>query len=200
MDKSLTNPLQALIARAAQSPKETGTVARFQQRLNDASDAIVILVDVSSSMGQAAGVRQKIDLLRDALAHVLPQIPASRLIAFSSFPREVTPFTLPAPSGGTDLTAALRYILPYAPQKTVVISDGQPDNQATALDAARQLTGVIDVIYCGPDSDGEAIAFMQRLAAIGEGTITVTDIVRPGANLALSLRRTLALPDLREGK
>lgn len=200
MSNAIAHPLQALILQAAKKPQVTGTVARFQRRIKTASETIVILADVSSSMAELAGTKRKIDLLQEALRHVLSALPSVRLFAFSSYPQEVTPFTLPQPNGGTDLTAALRQIQPLAPRKTIVISDGQPDNPTTAIAAAHDLAGVIDIIYCGPDSDTEAIGFMQRLAAVGGGSVTVTNIVRPGADLALSLRRTLSLPDLREGK
>lgn len=196
MTNSLTNPLQALIARAAVQPSSSGVVERTRQRLAAATDTIVILADVSSSMADSAGSQRKIDLLHDALLYVHGQLPQARLVAFASTPCEVSVYSLPPPSGGTDLAAALRLILPWNPRKTVVLCDGQPDDPEGALAVATQLSGVIDSIYCGPESDIAAIAFMRRLAAISGGTVTVTDIVRPAANLRLSFQRTLALPDL----
>jgi UDP-N-acetylmuramyl tripeptide synthase len=80
-----------------------------------------------------------------------------------------------------------------------VISDGLPDSQESALASAERITGIIDVIYCGPDSDAGAIAFMQRLARTGGGRVVVNDIRRNDrASLAIAVRKTLALPAPRQ--
>jgi hypothetical protein len=81
------------------------------------------------------------------------------------------------------------------PARVIVISDGQPDDEAAALKAADELGCRIDVIYCGPDYDAKAIAFMQRLARLGCGECVVEDVVRAAGGLRLTAAvQRLALP------
>lgn len=187
MTLSRTNPLQALIARAAAAPAETGAVAAHQRRLIGATGQI-ILADVSDSMAEAAGGRTKIEILREALVAA----PPARLIAFSSTPIEIaSAAALPAPSGGTALDLALDLAATHRPARTLVISDGQPDSEAGALAAADRLTGAIDVIFCGSDSNVEALAFLMRLARVGGGRFVSTDLRRAGPALAPAIRTML---------
>ena len=192
--KQLVNPLAGLIKSAAKSlPATTGETAKFEARLNDNSGAVVILADVSGSMSEFAGASRKIQILQDALAVTMPMLPGARLWAFSAVAREVTPETLPNPSGGTALDRAFDAVSALRPAKTVVISDGQPNDAAAALVAAKGVTGVIDVIYCGPDGDMEAIAFMRALAKQGLGTVVVRPLNVGATAISQEIQR-LALP------
>ena len=59
------------------------------------------------------------------------------------------------------------------------------------------MTGVIDVLYVGPDGDKAAIDFMRRLARTGVGRVVVNDVVRPASarpQLAHSIRGLLSGP------
>jgi hypothetical protein len=195
--RELSNPLQSLIAGAAKSlPATTGATARYHARLDGAGSSVAILADVSSSMDERAGSRRKADVLGEALVTLWPELPAARLIAFGSTAREVdSPADLPAPSGGTALHLALDAAAAHRPGRTVVISDGRPDSEDAAIAAADGVPGVIDVIYCGPDSDAQAIAFMHRLARKGGGRVVVRDIAREARpRLAPALRGLLGLP------
>ena len=109
MSRELSNPLQSLLAGAAKSlPAATGETAHFRARLDGAGTGVVILADVSSSMEERAGARAKIDLLREALDALWPELAGARLIVFGSTARRVaSPAELPAPSGGTALHLAL---------------------------------------------------------------------------------------------
>lgn len=190
MDK-LANPLHSLIAQAAKL-SETGEAERFRERFEQSTAEVVILADVSSSMSESAGAKTKIEMLRDALSSVLAELPTTRLIAFNSLAKEISNATrLPEPSGGTALNLALDAAQPYRPRKTVVISDGQPDDEDQAFAAADRITGVIDVIYCGPDGDAEAIAFMNRLARRTGGTVVRTDWKQGSLALAPAVKRLL---------
>lgn len=196
--RDLANPLQSLLSKAAASlPAKSGETSRYRDRLDGATDAVVILADVSSSMQERAGARRKIDLLREALDSVWAAIPDGRLIAFASIPTEVQrPSDLPAPAGSTALDRAIEAAQLLRPRKTIVISDGQPDSEEDSLAAAGKLTGLIEAIYCGPDSDRGAIDFLRRLAAIGGGNVVVCDLVRERSAYRLSLvvRDALGLP------
>lgn len=197
MDK-LSNPLQLLLNQASKLPA-AGEVERFEQRFEGATTDVVILCDVSSSMDESAGARRKIELLQDALDSIYPQLPDARIVAFNSTVRETSGGALPKPEGGTAMHFGIEYAGQYKPRQSVVISDGQPDNEDLALTAAADLSGTIDVIYCGPDSDKEAIAFMQRLARSGGGRVVYTGWSRTnGYALAPTMRRVLALPEPRD--
>jgi hypothetical protein len=196
MNRDLANPLQSLIAGAAKSlPATTGTTAHYRARLEGAGAGVVILADVSSSMNEACGQLRKIDVLRNALAGLWPELSVAQLVAFSSTSSPIdSPDDLPRPNGGTALHLGLDAAAQYHPAKTVVVSDGRPDSEAEALAAADRLRGIIDVIYCGPDSDVQAIEFMYRLARTGGGRVVVRDISRNHSLLAPAIRVTLGLP------
>jgi hypothetical protein len=165
---SVTNPLQAIIASAAKStPAVTGETARHQARFAAAGTARLILCDVSASMGlPAGGNRRRIDHLRDALRHV--QRPEHRVMAFSVDAAWVNG-VLPEPHGCTDMALAIERAWPERPVATLVISDGEPDSPEQALAAAARLSGTINVLYCGDETNLEAINFMRRLARAGCG-------------------------------
>ncbi len=66
---------------------------------------------------------------------------------------------------------------------------------AEALKAADELGCRIDVLYCGPDSDITALAFMRSLARVGCGECVVEDVVRAASGLRLvAAVKRLALP------
>ncbi|AYL28539.1 TPA: vWA domain-containing protein [Pseudomonas aeruginosa] len=175
MSNELINPLQQLIAKASKTlPATTGRVATHQARLDRRQGEVIILADISASMGCTAwGQRRKIDVLREAVDAALERQPA-RLIAFSDQPREVQ--HIPEPESSTNMTAALRAALQFNPGVTLVISDGQPDNAKSALEVAAQFRGVIDVLYVGPETDRAAMGFMRRLAAAAGGDMVSNDI------------------------
>lgn len=198
MTHDLSNPIQALIAGAAKAlPATTGETDRLKSRLAGAGATVVILADVSSSMDERAGARRKVELLREALDQVWADlVPGGRLIAFASTPTELlSPAQLPAPAGGTALHLALDAAAKHRPRRTLVITDGHPDSEDAALDAADRLPGLIDVIYCGPDGDAAAIAFLSRLARLGGGRVVVRDVVKMARpRLDGAVRAVLGLP------
>lgn len=179
MSNALTNPLAGIVAAAAKNlPAKSGVVADHKQRIATGAD-VVILADTSASMFENAGRRRKIDILSEALATIRADLPSAATIAFDSLPRRLTLHdALPAPSGGTALHLAIDEATKLRPRKTVIITDGQPDNERQAIASAAKLSGTIDVIYCGDDSDTRAIDFLRRLAA--GGTIVVHDLKRHG--------------------
>ncbi len=193
--ESLVNPLQALIARAAKTPAQTGAVADCQKRLDNAGQGVVILCDLSGSMAESAGGRTKIEQLQEALDSVLNAQPTAQVVGFNSTAFSLLGGRLPDPSGGTALHLGLEEVARHRPGKTVVISDGLPDSPEAALAAAERLAGIIDVIYCGPDSAAEAIEFMRRLARAGGGRVVVHDLRRAERPaLGVAVRQLLALP------
>lgn len=184
------NPAQFILSRAAsQLPKTTGETERYNARLAVAKgDDFVVLADVSASMAEMAGTRPKIDVLREALASA----PPARIVAFSSAVCEVaSPLLLPAPSGGTAMHLALDHAARMRPSRTLVISDGEPEDETKALLAAEAVPGVIDVLYCGSETNHAAINFMMRLARAGCGRYATRDIRKAPEQLAPSVRAML---------
>lgn len=195
----LTNPLQSLLKTAAHSlPAKTGETESFARRFAGTSGTTVILCDVSGSMDERAGARTKIEHLREALSEIWDASRGERrLIAFANAASEVqSPAQLPAPGGGTALHVGLDRAAACRPVHTVVISDGEPDSEDSALEAADRLSGKIDVIYCGSDSNARAVAFMRKLARVGCGSVVVADVVKAasGAALMLGCRKLLNGP------
>lgn len=180
MVTSIANPLQSLI-QSASKQESSGEAGRYQQRQQaQATSAVVILADVSSSMNEPAGGKKKIDILREALSHQWPSVRYGHLIAFSSLVATIdSPANLPNPSGSTALHLAIEAARSFRPRRTLIISDGHPDDKDAALIAADGLTGRIDVIYCGPEGDEKAINFLNRLARRTGGRCYAT----PPANL-----------------
>lgn len=182
------NPVAALLKAAAKLPAETGATARFQRRLAAAGSGVVVLADVSASMGDSVGSRRRIDVLREALAGA----PPARLIAFASEPVEVDgPAHLPSPAGSTALHLALDLAATLRPVRTLVVSDGEPDSEELALAAAEHVPGTIDVVYCGPEENQRARDFLARLARAGAGSYVCRDITRAPEQLGPAVRALL---------
>lgn len=196
MTKELINPLASIIAAATKLPAKTGRCEEQTRRFRDCTDTVVILADCSGSMAETAGADRKETLLRQALTHVLPSISHARLYGFHSIPVPVSiPEQLPSATGSTALHLALEAAQREKPVRTLVISDGHPDDEEAAIHAAESLSGRIDALYIGPDSDAAAIAFLRRLAFRCGGTVHTHDIVRLRTSLLPSLRTALALPE-----
>ena len=185
---NLVNPLESILKTAATLP-ESGALEPYTQRLNaKTSNASIILLDVSGSMGETIELAgRKIDLLRQALNR--PLLNNEVAIAFHSVPQQIRCLQdIPEPCGGTALHTAIAQSIHYHPSKTLVISDGKPDDPKQALSIAGELSGIINTLYIGSDRDKDAIAFMRQLARIGCGRAQVCDISNPQNQLLLSGR------------
>lgn len=176
MSTELASPLADIIKRAASAPVE-GAAAKMKQRFTNCTAEIVVLADVSGSMSDVIGSSglPKWQHLAIALKDVLTLHPKIRLVAFHSYPVELkNPAELPEPAGGTALDEALKMAAKYKPRKTIIISDGLPDDGKAALDAADKMTGQIDTIYCGPDSH-PAVEWLKKLSRSTGGIQVVWD-------------------------
>lgn len=182
MSKSIVNPLAALVAQAAKTlPRTGGDASRLASRLNPGGP-MVIVADVSASMtGRAWGAHSRITLLSDAVDHVRQQQPC-RIIAFSTEP-VLDPAVLPPAGGSTNMARAIALAGTLSPSRTLIISDGEPDDETAALRAAETLTGIIDTLYIGPEESARAIDFLRRLAAAGLGKYQRADLSQPRASL-----------------
>jgi hypothetical protein len=119
-------------------------------------------------MGELAGARRRIDILRDVLGQVTSAGFTGRVWQFNSYARQLAgpPYVPEEPQGGTDLAYALLCLaeIDAQPYPLVVISDGEPNDGPAALEVARKLNTRIVTRFVGPDDDFTAIAFMRALA------------------------------------
>jgi hypothetical protein len=178
MKNKLTNPFQDLIAQATKLPVLTGETKKFSNKLKmeTTSKNIVIICDLSASMNEIVYYPEsKFNLLKKALDTVLSSLNSQPiLIWFNSNATKVDNINaFPCPYGSTRLDKAIVLAEQHNPSKTIIISDGQPDDKKLALEKALELSGIIDVIYCGLETDTEAINFMNRLAASNAGHMHV---------------------------
>ncbi len=163
----------------------------IQESTADTGAATVIIVDCSGSMRDS----DKMGMVTRALETIWPEAKKARLLAFGDAVEAcATPADLPKPDGGTAMHLALKRAAVLMPAKVIVISDGLPDDQDEALRAAGHVPGVIDTIYCGPDGDRRAIAFMNKLGSIGGGQSVIRDIAKTRELLAPVFREMLGLP------
>lgn len=183
----LINPFDSILQQAAKLP-ESGALKPVTRRLNALSNVSIILIDVSGSMAETIeSHKRKIDLLREALDR--PLFEHEVAVAFHSVVLRLYSLQdIPEPCGGTALHAAIAQSIPYLPARTLVISDGKPDDPKQALCLAEKLSGIINTLYIGLEQDTEARAFMRQLARIGCGRAQVCDITNP-QNQSLLLGR-----------
>jgi hypothetical protein len=140
--------------------------------MSDRKDNIVVLADVSPSMAEAdGGTRERktrFMLLTEALRQITKEV---RIIAFSGSTYEASAANvrLDMERGGTALHLAIDAAARYAPVRTIIISDGEPDSEQLARQALERLTGIVDVIYCGNPTNGAARNFLESLARAGAG-------------------------------
>ena len=126
---------------------------------------------------ECKGKDRRIDVLRKAVEALEWQ--SYRLFTFDSFCVEIpNPSALWATGGGTALDLGLREIAKLNPCKTILISDGEPNDEQDALIAAESLTGTISTIHIGDDRDKAAITFMRKLANLGCGNTYIQDLGR----------------------
>lgn len=147
--------LQAISKQAGQSLAESFLSA----------DAIVI-VDTSGSMG-GTPYQQACDELRKLQSSLPGQV---AVIAFSDRPEFAPSGTPRYIGGGTDLAGALKFVhvADDTGMRFVVISDGEPNDEAKALAVARTFKSRIDTVFIGPEGDPGA-AFLKRLADASGG-------------------------------
>lgn len=156
-----------------------------------------VLVDTSGSMNFPQSGRQRIDIAADVVRLTLQKVPHARVVLFNSFPVELTglggaviqSLKLPPATGSTAVHSALEFVAAMTPRpgKICLISDGEPDDAAAALSAARALAPIeIDAFHIGFDNDVVAVEFLRELSQAGG---------LPGVSGVRSLEDPAALAD-----
>lgn len=133
----------------------------------------LVLMDVSSSMctTDATGGKSRYAAGCNELARLQATNPGRvGIIAWSSEVR-FCPSGVPDDLGGTtDLANALQFVRPADGLgiQIVIISDGEPDDEARAISVARQFTSRIHTVFVGPEGSPGA-DFLRRLADASGG-------------------------------
>ncbi len=173
-NNELSNVLRDIVSRAAKKPTGSESeIARLRKRHQNATGVKVALVDLSGSMASSIGSLgvKKIEHLRIAMKDLLTAHPDMIILGFGSYTKRINSVGALNENnlmGGTNLTAAIEEAALLRPSRTVIISDGLPDNESTAYDAIDNLTGQVDCVYCGPDGH-PAVAYLASLSRRGGG-------------------------------
>jgi uncharacterized protein YegL len=128
----------------------------------------VLLLDTSGSM--SAGEPRRIDLLWQIVQALRTPQARWRVATFNTYCRWSGVATVPEPSGTTDLGGAIRMIAEAAPLRVTLVTDGEPDDQEDAYEAAVTLQCPVNILFVGDPGDAEATAFCQRVCAVTKGT------------------------------
>ena len=138
------------------------------------SAEMVILLDNSGSMmatDTPEGI-SRVDLAQTHLTHLQGKYAGKVALICFADKVEYSPSGYIIPVGGsTDLASALQFakVADGCGLKIVVISDGSPNSESSALQIAQTYESKIDVIYCGDESSSLGRDFLQRLAAATGG-------------------------------
>lgn len=157
-------------------------------------DALV-MVDTSGSMDDqdCAGERRRYDVACEQLIRLQREIPGRvGVISWNSDAR-FCPGGIPtSPEGGTDMAGVLRFVQPADGTgiKMILISDGEPNHEQSALDVAKTFTSQIQTIYIGPEN-GSGRDFLRRLAEATGGQ-SVSQSVQDLGNLSKTVKGLLA--------
>lgn len=174
----------------------TGLAAARIAAAKENRQRVVILADTSGSMDNrdAGGGKRRIDVLQTVLNTLRAKHPRIRLFSFSSSLTPCETGTLPHPGGGTNLGGALRGIVNDLSANTILIliSDGEPDSEPDALNAARLLPCRLEVFYVGPEG-GSGSAFLAKLAATVGGGFSSTPLSQ-SKQLESKVEKLLSLP------
>lgn len=172
----------------------------------------VLVCDISGSMatrdaglkragGEIRDRRSRWDACTEELARLQAEHPGrTAVVAFSDAPTLALGGRLPPPQGSTGLAEALDYVhsllAPDASGITVIVlSDGEPNDEAEALAAGRKLVRLgakLEAVYVGPEDETGGRAFLASLAGLS-GTIPHTAYRGGGGGiLSTALRPLLA--------
>lgn len=152
----------------------------------------IIIVDTSGSMDQsdARNGKTRYQVACDELANLQRTMPGK--LALLSFSNDVVfcPNGIPFQFGGmTDLAKALKFAkvadLPSG-MRFIVISDGEPDDEADALKVAKTFKNRIDTIFVGREG-AEGQDFLNRLAKASGGEHVTADRVAELADKTVKL-------------
>lgn len=147
------------------------------------SEHVFLLLDCSSSMNERMRNGKKaIEALRDVVKEIQSQRPVQMVAFGPDYEGRTVAFvgSVPAAAGGTPLDDAILFAKQENAGRIVVISDGCPNSQGAAMEAAKMFGGQIDVVYVGDPGDYGSV-FLKALAESTGGTEFDGDLSEPKA-------------------
>ena len=156
-----------------------------------------LLLDVSGSMGEYIVPEEGLEVRRiDQMFKVVRETPECgglKAFAFSNdcWPLEVIPSENDhfAPRSSTDLARAFATVKAAGFFSAILVTDGEPDNEALALQEAQGMK--LGIIYIG---NPPVPSFLERLAKATDGTFALADM-RSDDQLKIALIHALPPPD-----
>jgi hypothetical protein len=181
LSNDMLDILSSVITKAANSElsEEASNFKSIKKRMELATNETVILADYSTSMSTHVGKYEKLASLKIAVRNLFKRMPTNRFIIFgyAAYLTDITSINR-ATEPSTNLAAGLELACQFKPKRTIVITDGQCNDEKLALEQAEKLTGVIDVIFCGNPSDLKAIEFLKKLARLSGGREITVDMTK----------------------
>ena len=161
----------------------------------------LLMCDCSGSMADHLRSGQSKHAALQTVVSELRETHAVPLVAFGVRPSAENNYrtvevvdTLPRPSGGTPLDEAIAFGQKEGATHLIVVTDGQPDSEIRAFEAARAFKNQIDVFYIGDGNDRGA-KFAAELAKMTGGTANVTDLGQP-KQLTSAIKGLLGAPGM----
>lgn len=150
--------------------KALGTNLTLAQKLRLKKQQGCLLLDISSSMAsEIEPGHSKLQALKD----IVEGLSIASAYIFSSSIRKVAKSAIPSvhSGGGTNMAGALNTLKLEGHKKIVMITDGQPDNQATVLEAVQGIE--LRILYVGPEPKPK---FLDELAKAGASFCSQEDL------------------------
>lgn len=141
---------------------------------------VLVIIDISASMNanDARGGRSRYAVACDELTKLQAKHPGKVAVISFNSETQFCPGGLPGrPTALTDLAGALDFahVADGCGLKVVLISDGEPDDDEAALNAARRWTDKIDTIYVGPEGEDGQL-FLTKLARATGGRASANKV------------------------
>lgn len=177
----MTTDALALAAQtAADRLKKSSGMSSLDALVQAKTRRSLLLVDCSGSMADyIRGGERKIDALRKVVATLRAErsVPVAAFGLRGSVQVEVVE-TVPEPSGTTPMDLAIRFGQDQGANHLAIVTDGEPNDEVAAFEAARAFGGVIDTFYVG-DGNDRGSRFAQQLATMTGGTANLSDLGTP---------------------
>jgi hypothetical protein len=154
----------------------------------------IVMIDISLSMDtcDCQNGQTRYQVACDELRRLQRQIPGKVGVIEWASGHAFMPGGVPSlPCGSTNLTSVLEFVKQAddCGITLILISDGEPDNEITAMDMARKFRSKIDTIYIGPEG-GPGADFLRRLSSLTGGQ-SVNNTTRGIVTLAQTVTKLL---------
>lgn len=135
------------------------------------ADRNILLLDVSGSMAAyAEGHTRRIDALWTIVQELRSNNVGFRCATFSDVTKWAELVECPELEGGTNLADAFYFVRKIEPMQITVVTDGEPNDEQAALNAAQSIGCKVNVMFVGSPSDTHAKAFCAHLASLCGGS------------------------------